>query len=167
VAVGYAGQAQCGVVIIRSATEADIDAIYAVHVAAMRRLQDTAPQGDERAQKGVDAYISGRRPSHVAAEMREQRIVVMEDEGKILGFAALHVPKIEITMVFVNPEHQRKGVGRALLAELESIAIEAGLDVVKLQATGTAIEFYLKTGYQSDPPVESGAGWASMKKNVS
>ena len=51
-----------------------------------------------------------------------------------------------------------------MLAELESIARAGGFDEVQLQATGTAIEFYLKQGYQSDPPVQPGAEWALMKK---
>ena len=76
------------------------------------------------------------------------------------------MPKTEITMVFVHPERQRSGIGRAILAELESIAGREGLDEVKLQATGTAIDFYLRAGYQSDPPVEPGAEWAIMKKKV-
>jgi N-acetylglutamate synthase-like GNAT family acetyltransferase len=167
VAPGDASQAQRGIVKIRPAREDDIEAIHAVHVRAMQHLRETSPQGTEQGQKGVDAYIAGRQPSDIAEEMHEQRFLVVENGTGILGFGALRVPKNEITMVFVSPQHQQTGIGRALLAELESIARRENLEVLQLQATGTAIEFYLKTGYQSDPPVEPGADWALMKKQVS
>jgi GNAT superfamily N-acetyltransferase len=165
-AVGHAGKTQRHTVNIRPATEEDFDAIHAVHVASMKHLRETAPSADEKERKGVDAFIAKRCPADVAAEMRAQRFVVMEDDSGILGFGALHVPKAEITMVFVCPTHQRQGIGRALLAELESMASLAGLNEVQLRATGMAIGFYLKTGYQSDPPVRPDAEWALMMKNV-
>jgi putative acetyltransferase len=151
---------------VRPARESDAEAIHTVHVLAMQHLQETSPQ-TEQGQRGVDAYIAGRRPGDIAEEMCEQRFIVVENGTEILGFGALRVPKNEITMVFVSPQHQRAGIGRALLAELESIARREDLKALQLQATGTAIEFYLKTGYQSDPPVEPGAAWALMKKQVS
>jgi len=166
VALGHAGQAQRGVVKIRPAGDRDIEAIHVVHMLAVKGLQETDPRADEQ-REGVDEWVAERRPSDIAEEMRNEHFVVMADDAEILGFGALHIPKSVITSVFVNPRHQRLGIGRALLAELEATAREAELKVVQLQATGTAIEFYLKTGYQSDPPVEPGADWARMKKDVS
>lgn len=166
-ALGHAGKTQRQAVNIRPATEEDIDAIHAVHVASMRRLRETAPSADDKERKGVDAYIAQRCPANVAEEMQAQRFIVMDGATGILGFGALHVPKTEITMVFVSPAHQRQGIGRALLAELESIGSRELLNEVRLQATGTAIGFYLRNGYQPDPPVQPGASWALMKKKVS
>jgi N-acetylglutamate synthase-like GNAT family acetyltransferase len=151
---------------IRPASEEDIPAIHDAHVLTMKRLKETSPQTSEQGRRGVEEYIAGRRPEHIASEMREQRFVVIEDDGKIIGFGALHIPKTEITMVFVNPEHQRCGAGRKILAALEAIARDEGLVALQLQATGTAIRFYLKVGYQSDPPVEPDAEWALMKKRI-
>ena len=51
-----------------------------------------------------------------------------------------------------------------VITALEDLARTTGLDTVQLQATGTAIDFYLLKGYQSDPPVKPGADWALMKK---
>jgi len=146
---------------VRPATRADCTDIYQVHINAMRRLQVTSPSG-----KGVDDYIDSRNPSVYAEEMETQQFVVVERDKQVVGFGALHVAKKEITMVFVNPAHQRNGVGRTVLRELEKRAREANLTGVHLQATGTAIEFYAATGYQSDPPVKPGAAWAVMKKSV-
>lgn len=165
-AVGPARGAQPGIVKLRSATEADIEAIHLVHVTTMRRLQQTHPQNGQHGSDGVEAYIAGRSGGDVAGEMRQQQFIVMEEAGKVLGFGALHLPKTEVSMLFVDPGHQRRGIGRALLNELESIAVREGVETVSLQATGTAIEFYLKNGFQSDPPVERGAQWALMKKKV-
>ena len=171
-ALGYVGQAGTGVtsagsgsVKIRLATDDDCTAIHDVHVRAVKGLQKIDPRADEQ-RRGVDEWLSKREPRHVVEEMHNERFVVVEDEAGIVGFGALHIPKREITSVFVNPAHQRKGIGRAILSELEEIARAEGLTVVKLRATGTAIDFYLLTGYQSDPPVEPGAQWALMKKEM-
>ena len=85
---------------------------------------------------------------------------------KIVGYGALNLAKTEISSVFVDPAYQRTGVGRAILSALEELAQDEGLEAVQLQATGTAIIFYLATGYQSDPPVEPGVEWALMKKKL-
>jgi N-acetylglutamate synthase-like GNAT family acetyltransferase len=151
---------------IRPATQTDIEAIHVVHVTTMQRLQETDAQPSEEGRKGVEAFIASRSPDDIAAELLEQRFVVAEVDGEIAGFGALDIPKTEISMVFVSPVHQREGIGHTLLTELESIASRAGLEAVKLQATGTAIGFYLKNGYQSDPPVKPDARWAIMMKKV-
>ena len=146
---------------VRAATSADCADIYRVHISAMRKLQATNPSG-----KGVEDYIDSRKPSVYAEEMETQQFVVVERDAQIVGFGALDVPKTEITMVFVEPTYHRNGVGRSILCELEKLAREAHLTDVQLQATGTAIEFYIASGYQSDPPVKAGAKWALMKKTV-
>lgn len=123
-------------------------------------------QTDEPMDKGVAAYLDKREPASYAKEMETECFFVVEDGEQIVGYGALHVPKTEITAVFVDPGHQRRGVGRIILSELEKTARERGLERVQLQAAGTAIVFYLATGYQSDPPVEPDAKWALMKKQL-
>jgi GNAT superfamily N-acetyltransferase len=76
------------------------------------------------------------------------------------------VPKREITNVFVDPAFHRRRIGTKIIARLEGLAADAGIDVVQLQATGTAIDFYSVNGYQPDPPVAPGADWAVMKKRL-
>jgi N-acetylglutamate synthase-like GNAT family acetyltransferase len=135
----------------------------------IHRVQDAAIRGihaHKTMDKGVADYLDKREPASYAKEMERERFIVIYHGDRIMGYGALHVPKTEITSVFVDPVYQRRGVGRLILAELEALALGEDIDIVQLQATGTAIIFYLAMGYQSDPPVEPGADWALMKKSL-
>lgn len=146
---------------IRAASIDDCTGIHRVQDSAIRGINANKPMDE-----GVADYLDKREPASYAKEMERQRFVVVEEDNKIVGYGALHVPKTEITSVFVDPAYQRTGVGRAILSALENMALEEGLGAVQLQATGTAIIFYLATGYQSDPPVEPGLEWALMVKKL-
>src|SRR5262245_30595864 len=59
----------------------------------------------------------------------------------------------------VDPEHQRKGFGRALVAEAERVLRAAGCPKINLQVrTGNAaaIDFYRRIGYAVDEVVGMG-----------
>ena len=143
---------------VRPATVDDCPDIYRIQVAAIRSL----PGGSE-GRDGIEKWLSEQEPSVYAGQMEKDRFVVAELDT-IVGWGSLSVSKHEIRNVFVDPQFHRRKVGSAILDGLESLAREAQLDTVQLQATGTAIVFYLANGYQSDPPVEPGADWALMKK---
>jgi putative acetyltransferase len=147
---------------IREAKTADCDAIYKVHVKAINGLPRGAPGS-----AGVQEWLTTRKPSVYEQEMQGETVVVVEDDGEIVGWGALSIPRAEITNVFVDPVHHRRGVGTAILTELEAVAQASGLTAVQLKATGTAIDFYLATGYRSDKPITADADWALMKKSVS
>jgi GNAT superfamily N-acetyltransferase len=136
--------------------------IHRVQDRAIRGIQTGKPMG-----KDVAAYLEKREPDSCAKEMENECFVIVEDGEQVIGYGALHVPKNEITSVFVDPDHQRRGTGRIILTELEKLARRYGIEVVQLQATGTAILFYRAAGYQPDPPVGSDAEWAQMKKKLS
>lgn len=146
---------------VRAATEVDCDDIYRIQVAAIRNLP-----GGSQGKASIEQWLAGQEPSVYARSMIEESFVVAEDDGCVVGWGSLHVPKKEIKNVFVHPEFHRRHVGTAIIGRLESLAADAGVEIVQLQATGTAIDFYLANGYQSDPPVEPGAEWALMKKRL-
>lgn len=147
---------------VRAATEADCEEIYRIQMAAVRSLQ-----GGSQGKAGIEKWLAGQEPAVYARNMAKELFVVAETgSGDVVGWGALSVPKQEITNVFVDPEFHRQHVGTEIIARLESLAVDAGIDVVQLQATGTAIDFYLANGFQSDPPVAPGADWALMKKRL-
>ena len=69
-------------------------------------------------------------------------------------FKKFETDSVEIKRMFVAPRHQRKGVGAAILKELERWAAEIGYGAMVLE-TGTrqpeAIQLYKKSGYQVIP----------------
>ena len=48
----------------------------------------------------------------------------------------------------VDPGYQRRGVGRRLLAEIERVAGENGVDLIWANARTPAAEFYRRNGWE-------------------
>jgi len=149
------------VVKVRAASTADCESIYRIQVAAIRALP-----GGTQGKAGIERWLAGQEPGVYARSMADESFIVAELDGGIVAWGALSLPKQEITNVFVDPAVHRQRIGTAILSQLESLAGAAQIDVVQLQATGTAIEFYAANGYRADPPVAVGADWALMKKRL-
>jgi putative acetyltransferase len=77
----------------------------------------------------------------------EHRLIA-EIDGQIVGIAAFVARNTEIRACYVAPEVSRKGVGSALLREIERAAIEQGLTSLKLDSSVTAEPFYGFHGYR-------------------
>lgn len=57
--------------------------------------------------------------------------------------------EVKMRQVAVAPEFQRQGLGRRLVAFSEDFAKSKGFGVMVLNARDTAIEFYLRLGYEA------------------
>jgi phosphinothricin acetyltransferase len=110
---------------IREAREADLEAvreIYNHYVVTSTCTFQTEPEAPEERQ----AWLSGRGPAHPA--------LVAEVEGAVVGWAAASPWKARCgysataeVSVYVRDGWHRRGVGRALLAELIHRCRAAGL----------------------------------------
>lgn len=87
--------------------------------------------------------------------------IIAEVEGETAGFACVRVvpcvlyadPHAELTELYVEPLHRRKGVARALVAHAERLAIERGATRMMLLVDPTnagAQAFYRAAGYLPD-----------------
>ena len=86
-----------------------------------------------------------------------QEFIVAEQDGEVIGFGALHVmwqDLAEVRTLAVADNHRSKGIGQALLKELESRAIDLGIK--RVFCLTFEKEFFGANGYQviSDVPVE-------------
>ena len=64
-----------------------------------------------------------------------------------------------VNYLAVSPEHQRKGLGKALMREVEKRLIERGCPKLNVQvraANGEALQFYRRLGYAQDEAVALG-----------
>jgi GNAT superfamily N-acetyltransferase len=77
-------------------------------------------------------------------------IWVWEDQGRILGFSAGDTRNGWVWALFVDPDHEGRGIGRALLPEACASLRRAGHRTLKLStAPGTRAErFYLADGWR-------------------
>lgn len=101
-------------------------------------------------------------PTKAAARMRAcqgiETTVLAEIDGRAAGFACLRVvpymsddvPYAELTELYVDAAYQRRGIGRALMVYVETLARERGADEILLLTSfnnpdGQA--FYRAVGY--------------------
>lgn len=96
-------------------------------------------------------------PSAIAARIRDSdtEVVVARRRHAILGFGVMQFRFSEreahLLLFAVAPAHQRRGLGRALLAWLEKIARLGGISLIRLELRAKndgAREFYRVLGYE-------------------
>jgi ribosomal protein S18 acetylase RimI-like enzyme len=84
-------------------------------------------------------------------------LLVAEQDGQIVGTAQLHLAlranarhRAEVARVLVHPDHQRQGIGRVLMTEIEAVARANGrtLLVLDTREGDAANAFYRSLGYQ-------------------
>ena len=106
----------------------------------------------------VDPFMSHEE---LKEEFERKDFYVCELEGRIVGVAAFETsvtrfgPVGVVTRVYVLPQFQRRGIGTALISEIESTAQEQGIREILIwtdpKATW-AISFYKKVGYRGIDP---------------
>ncbi|PRX98150.1 acetyltransferase (GNAT) family protein [Allonocardiopsis opalescens] len=129
--------------VIRPAVPADVDVLhrFILELAEAEELpgQVTARPGD------VAAALFGARPVAEA--------VLVEVGGEPVGFALFHPtystvvgrPGIHLADLYVRPEHQGGGLGRALVAHVAGLAVRRGcarLEWWVLRTNESALGFY-------------------------
>lgn len=71
------------------------------------------------------------------------------DDGRLVGYARLHLQDGEskVYQVCVDRAERRRGIGTALMAELERVAAGVGRERLVLDAREEAVAFYQRLGY--------------------
>ena len=94
-------------------------------------------------------------------EDESHHLIAVDEQKEVIGGGRLHFNKNregQIRYVAVSNMIQRKGLGSAIVSELETIARERGIQEMVLNAREDAISFYLSMGYKETGPYESGTG---------
>jgi GNAT superfamily N-acetyltransferase len=97
--------------------------------------------------------------------MKTSSFYLYRSENRAVGVAALSPDSREtglLQWVYILPEFQRKGLGRALVGYVEGIARKKGLKTLRLTTAGTAIwaiEFYHQLGYTIAGKIDRPAGF--------
>ncbi len=125
---------------IRQAREADADAISDVIVQALRlsNAADYPPQVIERVSANFDA-------ASVRALMASREVFVALDGARVVATASLAGDVVR--SVFVLPELQGRGAGKALMRYVEGVAQAAAVQCLRVPASLTAVPFYSSLGY--------------------
>jgi ribosomal protein S18 acetylase RimI-like enzyme len=107
-------------------------------------------------------------PEQLAEEKEEVHIVGMKGE-EVIGVVVLKKMEdniFKMRQVAVDPEYQRKGIGKKMVHFSELYAARHGYDAIELHARDTAKDFYLSMGYDimSDAFYEVGILHYKMRK---
>lgn len=83
-------------------------------------------------------------------------VILIDDDGTPVAHAALRPwnDELEVKKVFVSADARGRGLSRAIMAELERVAVERGIHSLILQTgdlQGPAIALYLSMGYEQVP----------------
>ena len=117
---------------MRAATAADIPALFAVRTSVRENHLDLA----QLAERGVT-------PASVAGMLADEamRTCVVEDRGEVVAFSTADARTGTVFALFVRPEAEGRGFGRALLEAAEEWLFAAGWATIWLQ---TGEEPYLR-----------------------
>ena len=134
-------------IVIRPFRPGEERAFLEIHGRSVRGLASThygQEVVDAWAPRSTDEQVR-RFLENVDGEIR----LLAESDGEPVGLGALVLTAAELRACYVVPEAARKGVGTALVREIERIAKESGLQQLELLASVNAEPFYAALGYQA------------------
>ncbi len=96
----------------------------------------------------LKAWLGNKQPANIASWISApaNHTIVAEYNGALAGVALL-TQAGKLSLCYVLPEAQGKGVGKALLCAVEAQARSWDIGVVKLNSTATASAFFAHHGY--------------------
>lgn len=115
--------------VVRDITQTTIRAVY----------PDYYPQG------AVDFFSAHHSDERIREDIEQGYVYLLEDEGAAAG--TVTVAGNAINRLFVLPQYQRRGYGRALMDFAER-KIASAYDSVVIDASLPAKSMYLKRGYK-------------------
>ena len=131
---------------IREMRPEDARRFLEIHHAAVRGIaaKDYPPSVVEAWARPITDQVIERFLANRGREIR----LVAEMDGEIVGVGAIVVRNSELRACYVAPSAARRGVGSAVVSEIERIAREHHLDHLELESSITAERFYSALGYQ-------------------
>ncbi|HEX6254491.1 MAG TPA: GNAT family N-acetyltransferase [Euzebyales bacterium] len=90
-----------------------------------------------------EEFLAAEREDIADVWMPVAETIVYEDDGQVVGFLSL--VGNEVGAIFVHPEHQGRGVGRALMVRARAARPDLELDVFEANAIGR--RFYDAYGF--------------------
>jgi GNAT superfamily N-acetyltransferase len=126
--------------LIRLARREDSESISLVIVSALRETS-----AKDYPEAVITCVVQSFSPTAVSELLVRRLVFVAVNDDTIVGTASLDGTVVRT--VFIDPVWQGRGVGRALMAEVERRAVERGVAVLAVPSSVTAEPFYAKLGF--------------------
>ncbi len=100
----------------------------------------------------MEELVRTETPEHVLQRASWTHFYVAEEEGKIIGCGAIgpywgKEDESSLFTIFVDPDCQGKGIGRAIVGALEQDEFALRARRIEIPASITGLPFYQKMGY--------------------
>ncbi len=144
-------------------------------VESLREVRNVSAQSGCRhvySSEQLAVWLARPLPEKMQVLVKDGYVLVAEEGRAIVGYGALDPESREVEAVFVLPSYGGRGIGRALLAALEAMAVQVGLKSLHLSASLNAVCFYKSAGYTSNAkgelPLNDAVflGYESMEKSL-
>ena len=101
----------------------------------------------------MEELIRTETPGHVLERAGWTHFYVAEAQNRLIGCGAIgpywgKEDESSLFTIFVLPEYQGKGIGRAIIETLEQDEFFLRAKRIEIPASITGVPFYLKMGYQ-------------------
>jgi len=128
----------------RFETERDLDEVLALYRRAINHIDTSLYSEDQRR-----AWLYWARRRDMALERLCQGVTVLAVRDQdLLAFAQLN-PTDLINMLYVDPAHERQGLGGALIDVLERIACRAGVTLIRTRASDVSLTLFQRKGFRA------------------
>ena len=102
--------------------------------------------------KLMEELVKTQTPEHILQRASWTHFYVVEESGSIIGCGAIgpywgKTDESSLFSIFVHPDHQRKGIGRAIMETLEQDEFALRARRIEIPASITGLPFYRKMGY--------------------
>ena len=137
---------------VRVAEEADAEALCEVNIRSIREV--CGP--DYNDPDHLDQWCANKTPENFRKWIADpgSRVLAGVVGDRIGGIGMVDLAKGFIYMLYLAPEALGHGLGKAMLAEMERLAVAAGRTRMELQSTITARTFYEAQGYTNTGEIE-------------
>lgn len=102
--------------------------------------------------KLMEELVKTQTPEHILQRASWTHFYVVEESGSIIGCGAIgpywgKTDESSLFSIFVHPDHQGKGIGRAIMETLEQDEFALRARRIEIPASITGLPFYRKMGY--------------------
>jgi putative acetyltransferase len=134
---------------VREMRSEDAHAFLEVHHRAVRELAADSYPSDV-IEVWAPLPITEEHVQLVCSNAEQEFRLVAELNGEIIGIGCLFLQNNELRACYVSPVASRRGVGSAILREIERIAYDRGSKTLRADSSLNAELFYRSNGYEVD-----------------
>lgn len=136
--------------IVRKMEERDLEAVSAICIASFTRSV-----ADSLSEQGIATFTSIAANDAFLARMNgDNMMLVAERSGEVQGVIELKEGR-HVAMLFICPDQQKKGIGKALLA---AALKHARAETVTVRASLSSVPAYIKYGFKCSGDIGEFAG---------